>query len=68
MKQKRDLKSPDRRDFFKMTGAGLGVAGAVAIGLSGGAAKAESKPDRGFKKGSYRETEHVRQAYKAARF
>ena len=47
----------------------MGVAGAVAIGLtSGGKAQAESKPDRGFKKSLYRETEHVRRAYELARF
>lgn len=68
MTRSKDLKSPDRRDFFKKTGAGLGVAGAVAIGLTSGAAEAEITPDRSVKKKLYRETDHVRRAYELARF
>jgi len=68
MKRETDLKSAARRDFFKKTGAGLGVAGAVAVGLAGGPAEAEIKPDRDSKKGGYRETDHVKRAYELARF
>lgn len=68
MKREKDLKSAARRDFFKKTGVGLGVAGAVAVGLTSGTAEAEGKPDSSFKKGGYRETDHVRRVYELARF
>ncbi len=68
MKREKDLKSAERRDFFKKAGAGLGVAGAVAVGLANGTAEAKVKLDRDSKKGGYRETDHVRRAYELARF
>lgn len=68
MSRKRRLKSPERRDFFKKVGLGAGAAGAVAMGLTSGSAKAGAPVDRGFKKGLYRETEHVRRYYELARF
>jgi hypothetical protein len=68
MKRNKDLKSPERRDFFTKAGVGLGAAGAVVTGLTGGAAQAETKTDRGFKKAQYQETEHVRRAYETSRF
>lgn len=68
MKERKDLKSPGRRSFFAKAGIGLGAAGAVATGLAGGAAQAETKTDRGHRKSQYRETEHVKRVYEAARF
>lgn len=68
MKERKDLKSPERRSFFAKAGIGLGAAGAVASGLAGGAAQAETKTDRGHLKSQYRETEHVKRVYEAARF
>lgn len=68
MKERKDLKSPERRSFFAKAGIGLGAAGAVATGLAGGAAQAETKTDRGHRKSQYRETEHVKRVYEAARF
>jgi len=68
MKREKDLKSAGRRDFFKKAGAGLGVAGAVAVGLADGTAEAKVKPDGGSKTGGYRETDHVKRAYELARF
>ncbi len=60
------LKSPARRSFF--TKAGSGVAGAAVLGLTAGtAAAAEPKPDDRTA-GSYRETDHVKAAYRTARF
>lgn len=70
MSKEKDLKSPDRRDFFKKSGFGIGAAGALAIGLSGGPANAAVKSDGrlDFKKSAYRETDHVRRYYELARF
>lgn len=61
------LKSPARRSFF--TKAGSGVAGAAVLGLTAGtaAAAAEPKPDDRTA-ASYRETDHVKAAYRTARF
>jgi len=59
------LKSPGRRAFFKK--AGVGAAGAVAVGLSGKSAEAEVKPDKDITKSAYRETEHVKRYYELAR-
>ncbi len=65
MSTKETLKSPGRRAFFRK--AGVGAAGAVAVGLSGKSAEAEVKPDKDFKKSAYRETEHVKRFYELAR-
>ena len=59
------LKSPERRAFFKK--AGVGAAGAVAVGLSGKSAEAKVKPDKDITKSAYRETEHVKRYYELAR-
>lgn len=67
MRDKKELESPERRNFFTKAGAGLGVAGVVATGLAGGAAQAKTGTDRGFKKSQYRETDHVRRVYELAR-
>ncbi len=70
MSKNEDLKSPDRRNFFKKAGFGVGAAGAVAIGLSSAPAKAAVKSDGRSqrKKSAYRETDHVRKYYELARF
>lgn len=60
------LKSPSRRAFFRKAGAAAGVAGAVALG--GGSGSAAESPKGAPKAGSYRETEHVKTAYRLARF
>ncbi len=65
MSTKETLKSPERRAFFKT--AGVGAAGAVAVGLSGKSAEADVKPDKDFKKSAYRETEHVKRFYGLSR-
>ena len=63
----RELKSPARRKFFRKAGIGIGAAGAVAMGVPKGPAMAtENSGD--VRDGSYRETEHVKSAYKTARF
>ena len=67
MRDKREVKSPDRRRFFTKAGLGVGAAGAVAIGLTSGTAKA-AKSDPGLRKGGYRETDHVRRFYELSRF
>lgn len=61
------LKSAARRSFFRK--AGGGVAGAAVLGLTGGTAATAAEPrsdDRTA--GSYRETDHVKAAYRTARF
>ena len=50
-----------RRDFLKTATSGT-AAGIAAAALAGGAAPAEDG------RGRYRESEHVRRAYKLARF
>ena len=68
MSENEKLKSAGRRAFFKKAGAGVGAAGMVAAGLSGTTGQAAVGTDKGFKKGSYQETEHVKKYYEAARF
>ncbi len=67
MSENREPKSPDRRAFFKQAGVGLGAAGVVAVGLAP-TAEATVEPEADAKAGAYRETEHVRKAYRTARF
>ncbi len=67
MRDKTEVKSPDRRRFFTKAGLGVGAAGAVAIGLTSGTAKA-AKSDRELRKGGYRETAHVKRFYELSRF
>lgn len=60
------LKSPSRRQFIR--GAGTGVVGAAAVGLAIPSANA-IEPDKGdHTAGDYRETDHVKTAYRLARF
>ncbi|MPY70336.1 MAG: formate dehydrogenase [Alphaproteobacteria bacterium] len=67
MSDDRTLKSPDRRAFFTRAGAGVGAAGVVAAGL-GREAAAEAAPKGKPEEGAYRETDHVRTAYRLSRF
>ncbi len=60
------LKSAARRSFFKK--AGSGVAGAAVLGLTGGTAAAAEPRSDDRTSGLYRETEHVKAAYRTARF
>ena len=69
MSDNESLKSPERRGFFKKAGLGIGAAGVAAVGLSGtssDAATPETPKDRTAS--SYRETDHVKQAYETSRF
>ncbi len=69
MSEDKALKSPERRSFFKKAGIGIGVAGVAAVGLSGKSADATpAGADKDRKAAAYRETDHVKQAYKTARF
>lgn len=68
MSKDKSLKSPSRRSFFQRAGAGIGMAGATALSLAGGKAKAAEAVRDGAKTGAYSETDHVKQAYKTARF
>lgn len=60
------LKSPARRSFF--TKAGSGVAGAAVLGLTAGSAAAAQPRPGDRTDGSYEETDHVKAAYRTARF
>jgi hypothetical protein len=60
------LKSAARRNFFKT--AGKGVAGAAALGVVASTATAAEKPPGNYTAGDYRETDHVKAAYRTARF
>ena len=65
MGKKAETLKTDRRGFLKLAGLGS-VAGGAAI-VSGEKARAESAgPETG--KLGYRETEHVKNFYKSARF
>ncbi len=68
MTRDKELKSPERRKFFRKAGIGIGAAGAVALGVPAEQAKAAGTADSDFRAGSYRETEHVKKAYRLARF
>jgi hypothetical protein len=69
MSEDQKLKSPERRSFFKKAGVGIGAVGAAAVGISAVSTDAESTGiDKDHKAASYRETDHVKQAYETARF
>ncbi len=68
MKRSKEIKSVERRAFMKKAGAGAGAVGAVAIGLPGTSAAAVSATGSAPGRSGYRETEHVKRAYAAARF
>ncbi len=67
MSENREPRSLDRRAFFKKAGVGIGAAGVVAVGLAP-IAEATVDPKADAKASAYRETEHVKQMYKTARF
>ncbi len=67
MDEKQALESPARRAFFRKAGVGVGAAGVLAVGLSGGSSKAQEITKMYLKKSAYRETEHVKKFYKSAR-
>lgn len=67
-KDKKEVVSLGRRDFFRKAGLGAGAVGAAASGLAAGSAGA-TEPERGSgKSAGYRETEHVKKFYELARF
>ena len=66
MKREKDIKSPERRSFFKKAGLGAGAVGAVAFGLPETAAAAELGSGKTGGSG-YRETDHVKRYYEIAR-
>lgn len=69
MDDTRKPKSAERRAFFKKAGLGIGAAGVAAVGLAGSAGAETSKDDQKDRTaGAYSETEHVKQAYRTARF
>ncbi len=67
MSENQKPKSLDRRAFFKKAGVGIGTAGVVAVGLAP-VVEAKVEPAADAKASAYRETEHVKQMYKTARF
>ena len=67
MGEKQALESPARRAFFRKAGVGVGAAGVLAVGLSGGSPQAQETTKKDFKKSAYRETEHVKKVYESAR-
>lgn len=68
MDDKQTLKSPARRAFFRTAGAGVGAAGVLAVGLSGGSPEAKEITRKDIRKSAYRETEHVKKVYESSRF
>jgi hypothetical protein len=60
------LKSRDRRKFFRT--AGSSVVGVAALGLAAPAAVAAEQQNDGRETAGYQETEHVKTAYRTARF
>lgn len=66
MRQEKDIKSPERRSFFKKAGLGAGAVGAVAFGLPETAAAAELGSGKTGGRG-YRETDHVKRYYEIAK-
>lgn len=66
MANKETLKSPTRRSFFRK--AGSGAVGAAVLGMTAGTAAAAQPRPAGKTAGDYRETDHVKAAYRTARF
>ena len=67
MKEQKDNRSIERRDFMKKAGLGVGAVGAVAIGLpKTSAAAASGAGERPSSKG-YHETKHIKAYYETAR-
>ncbi len=68
MQASKKIESAERRAFIKKAGSSVGAVGAVAIGLSPATAAAASTTGETPGRQGYRETEHVKRAYAAARF
>ena len=66
MAKKETLKSPARRSFFHK--AGSGAVGAAVLGMTAGTAAAAQPRSADKSAGDYRETDHIKAAYRAARF
>ncbi|WP_255448372.1 hypothetical protein [Telmatospirillum sp. J64-1] len=66
MNKDNEAKVMDRRAFLRGIGLGAGTAGAAAVALSAGPAAAAQADTR--ESSGYRETDHVRAVYAAARF
>ena len=64
---KRETTAIDRRGFFRKASLGVGVAGAVAAGLSASKAEAAEPVVDAPKGAGYRETAHVKKFYELAR-
>jgi hypothetical protein len=58
-------KEETRRTFFRAVGLGAGAAGVVAVAETAGVAAAPAPEEN---TAGYRETEHVKTAYRLARF
>ncbi len=67
MKDGKDIKSIERRNFMKKAGLGVGAVGAVAIGLPKTSAAAASGAGERPGSSGYRETKHVKAYYETAR-
>lgn len=59
-----EVRSAERREFFRKAGLGVGALGAAAVTLATGEASA-AQEEAGA---GYRETEHVKRYYALARF
>ncbi len=66
MRQEKDIKSPERRSFFKKAGLSAGAVGVAAMGLPETASAAELGSGKTGGSG-YRETDHVKRYYEIAR-
>lgn len=65
----KEQQTVNRRSFLRGLGLGAaGAAGAAALAVNGAGAPAEAKPAEAKPSIGYRETEHVKRAYGAARF
>ena len=67
MKQRKVSRTIPRRDLLRVAGLSAGAAGAAAVVLSGGPAKAAGQSLAGSGKTGYRETEHIRKYYESIR-
>ncbi len=68
MKDRKEVTSLGRRDFFRKAGLGAGAVGSVAVGLGGAKAQAGQPGERSVGSVGYRETKHVKKFYELARF
>jgi len=59
-----EVKSAERREFFRKAGLGVGALGAAAVTLAAGEAEA-APAEQGA---GYRETDHVKRYYALAKF